>query len=70
MGGAEPAYRLEVRLRQPHRQLVCSHRQALAWHPQEQEEQSQVPQQLVFAMCCEVDFVTSAMVNLLGHANA
>lgn len=70
MGGAEPAYRPEVRLRQPHRQLVCSHRQALAWHPQKQEEQSQVPQQLVFAMFCEVDFVTSAMVNLLGHANA
>jgi hypothetical protein len=42
----------------------------LAWHPQEQEEQSHVPQQLVFATFCEVVFFTSAMMDLLGHAGA
>jgi hypothetical protein len=70
VGGTEPAYRPEDCLRQPHRQLVCSHRQALPWHPQEQEEQSHVPQQLVFATFCEVVCLTSAMMDLLGHAGA
>ena len=49
-------------MRQPHWQLVGSQRQAFAWHPQEQDEQSQVPQQLVFVILCVVDFFTSAMV--------
>ncbi|HQY57632.1 MAG: hypothetical protein WBB60_03080 [Nitrospira sp.] len=64
-GGTEPAYRPAVRLRQPHWQLFCSQRQAFAWHPQEQDAQSQVPQQVVFAIFCVVDFFTSAMMGLL-----
>ena len=65
VSGAQPAYRLEVRLRQPHWQLICAQRQAFASHPQEQVEQSQVPQQLAFAMFWEVDFFISAIVSLL-----
>jgi hypothetical protein len=64
-GGASPAYRPEVCLRHPHWQFVCSQRQAFAWHPQAQEAQSQVPQQLAFAIFCEVDFLMSAMAGLL-----
>jgi hypothetical protein len=50
--------------------LVGSQRQAFAWHPQEQDEQSQVPQQLAFETFGELDFFTSAMVGLLCYANA
>ena len=64
-GGAQLPYRPAVRLRQPHWQLVGSQRQVFAWHPQAQDEQSQVPQQLVFVIFCAVDFFTSAMVGLL-----
>lgn len=63
--GAEPAYRPAVRLRQPHWQLFCSQRQVFTWHPQEQDTQSQVPQQVVFSIVCVVDLFTSAMVGLL-----
>lgn len=58
-------YRLEDGWRQPHRQSVGAQRQALAWHPQEQDEQSQVPQQVLFAIGCEVVCVPFAMVSLL-----
>jgi hypothetical protein len=64
-GGAQAPYRPGVCLRQPHWQLVCSQRQAFAWHPQAQDEQSQVPQQLVLAIFCAVVFFISAMVGLL-----
>jgi hypothetical protein len=70
MSGAEPAYRPEVRLRQPHWQLICAQREAFAWHPQEQDVQSQVPQQLAFATFGELDFFMSAMAGLLCDANA
>ena len=60
-GGAQPPYRPGVCARQPHWQLVCSQRQAFAWHPQAQDEQSQVPQQLVLAIFCAVVFFISAM---------
>ena len=69
-GGAQLPYRPAVRLRQPHWQLICSQRQAFAWHPQPQDEQSQVPQQLVFAIFCAVFFFMSAMVGLLWDADA
>ncbi len=70
MGGVYSYYRPAVRVRQPHWQLVCPQRQALAWHPHEQAEQSQVPQQLVLAIFCEADFFTSVMVQLLCDADA
>jgi len=50
--------------------LIGAQRQALAWHPQEQAAQSQVPQQPDFAIFCEVVFLMSAMVGLLCHAGA
>lgn len=49
-------------MRQPHWQLICTQRQAFAWHPHVQEEQSHVPQQPVLAIFCEVDVFVSAMV--------
>lgn len=64
-GGAQLPYRPAVCLRQPHWQLIGSQRQAFAWHPQEQDAHSHVPQQLVLAIFCAVDFFTSAMVSLL-----
>jgi len=42
--------------------LIGAQRQALAWHPQEQAAQSQVPQQPDFMIFCEVDCFMSAMV--------
>jgi hypothetical protein len=68
--GGAPTYRPAVRLRQPHWQLIGAQRQAFAWHPQEQEAQSQVPQQPVLAIFCEVVVLMSAMVGLLCHAGA
>lgn len=59
-GGAQPPYRPGACLRQPHWQLVCSQRQAFAWHPQTQDEQSQVPQQFALAIFA-LDFFISAM---------
>ena len=64
-GGAQLPYRPAVRLRQPHWQLICSQRQALAWHPQEQDAHSQVPQQLVLAIFCTGVLFMSAMAGLL-----
>jgi hypothetical protein len=69
-GPGRPTYRPAVRLRQPHWQSIAAQRQALAWHPQEQEAQSQVPQQSVLTIFCEVDFFMSAMVGLLCDAGA
>jgi len=64
-GGAQLPYRPAVRLRQPHWQLICSQRQAFAWHPQEQDAHSQVPQQLVLAIFCAVVLFMWAMAGLL-----
>ena len=62
VSGTEADYRLAACLRHPHWQLICTQRQALAWHPHVQEEQSQLPQQPVLAIFCEVDVFVSAMV--------
>jgi len=41
----------------------------LAWHPHEQDEQSQVPQHPVLAIFCALDVFISAMVKLLCGDN-